>query len=88
MPYQLYSQESSSNVLASIEMAWLNPAATCLEGGAVENWKVRLHVFSLFAGKTGLSRAFFCVCKALKHVGKGGGVIHPLHGVQKADPWS
>ena len=35
MSYQLYcrdvSDESSSNVLASVEMAWLNPAATCLE---------------------------------------------------------
>ena len=54
MSYLLYcreiSDESSSSVLASVEMAWLNPAAMCFERGAAENRKVRIHVFSLFAG--------------------------------------
>ena len=68
MSYQLYchdiSEESSSNVLVSVEMAWLIPAATCLERGAAENRKVRIHVFSLFVGETGLSHAFSFVCNA------------------------
>ena len=44
MSYQLYCcdiSDESSNVLASVEMAWHNPAA--------ENRKVRIHAFSLFA---------------------------------------